>query len=371
MNLVTRYLRESAQAAVGGWNRFWFTPTDPATLGLIRILAGAMLFYTHLVWSRGLEAFFGPHAWVTPEAIATLRRGASSWSYLWLIDSPGLLWAAHIAGLVVFALLTLGLFTRVVSVLAFLITVSYVNRVPGSLFGLDQINGLLAMYLMIGPSGACYSLDRWMTRRSGGRTGKIEGRGLRVEGAGGGDQCQVASVGANLAIRLIQVHMCVIYFFAGIAKLQGPTWWDGTAMWGAIANLEYQSIDLTWMAAWPRLINLMTHVTVFWEISYCVLIWPRLTRPIVLLLAIPLHMGIALGMGMMTFGLVMLIGNLAFVSSGLVRAVVQWPGRRQGRGEEGRATRVESRGPERIAVAPDRRRKRADGRETKLESRSA
>ncbi|MBI3469065.1 MAG: HTTM domain-containing protein [Planctomycetes bacterium] len=329
--MVIRYLRELSQATVYGWNRFWFTPSDPATLGLIRILAGSMLFYTHLVWSAGLEAFFGPNAWVTPEAVATLGRGPSMWSYFWLIDSPRLLWAVHIAGLVVFALLTLGLFTRVVSVLAFLITVSYVNRVPGALFGLDQINGLLAMYLMVGPSGACYSLDRWIASRAGGGE-RVEGRGLRVEGGGNAHASHLASSGANVAIRLIQVHMCVIYFFAGIAKLQGPTWWDGTAMWGAVANLEYQSLDLTWMAAWPRLINLLTHVTVFWEISYCALVWPRLTRPIVVLLAIPLHLGIAFGMGMITFGLVMLIGNLAFVSPALVRAAIGWPLRARSRG---------------------------------------
>ena len=49
-----------AREIVAGWNRFWFQPTDPATLGLIRICAGAMLFYTHLVWSLDLTAFFGP-----------------------------------------------------------------------------------------------------------------------------------------------------------------------------------------------------------------------------------------------------------------------------------------------------------------------
>jgi len=359
VNLATRYLREATASAVAGWNRFWFTPSDPATLGLIRVLAGAMLFYTHLVWSLGLEAFFGPDAWVTPEAVSALNRGPSFWSYMWLIDSPGLLWAAHIAALVVFALVTLGLFTRVASVLAFLITVSYANRVPGSLFGLDQINGMLAMYLMIGPSGACYSLDGWRSRA--GR------RGLKIEGSGAGESL---SVGANLAIRLIQVHMCVIYFFAGIAKLQGPTWWDGTAMWGAVANLEYQSLDLTWLATWPRIINLMTHVTLFWEISYCVLIWPRLTRPIVLLLAIPLHLGIALGMGMITFGLVMLIGNLAFVSPALTRAVGEWPLRARGRAEEEeRGARGQGSEDSLVGAESDRRRKRAKGRESRVESR--
>ncbi len=59
-------------------------------------------------------------------------------------------------------------------------------------------------------------------------------------------------------------------------------------------------------------------------------IWPRLTRPIVLALAIPLHLGIACFLGMITFGLVMLIGNLAFISPAMVRAILS-------RGEPSRA----------------------------------
>jgi hypothetical protein len=126
-----------------------------------------------------------------------------------------------------------------------------------------------------------------------------------------------------LAIRLIQVHMCVIYFFAGIAKLQGETWWMGDALWGAVANLEYQTLDVTWLAKWPILLALMTHLTVFWGMSFCVLVWPRLTRPLVLALAVPLHLGIAFCMGMITFGLVMLIGCLSFVSPALVRRLIE------------------------------------------------
>ena len=57
MSLVVDYFRELFRAARDGWNRFWFTPSDPATLGLIRILAGAMLLYTHVVWTLGLERF--------------------------------------------------------------------------------------------------------------------------------------------------------------------------------------------------------------------------------------------------------------------------------------------------------------------------
>jgi hypothetical protein len=361
--------------AAAGWNRFWFTPADPATLGLVRILAGAMLLYTHLVWSLDLEAFFGPHAWLDARAVRTFygelagdgageggasndegrspndeRRGARAgdaadinsppaasaavapssfipqpstlnsprsyaWSYFYYLDSPAALWTAHVAALVAFALLTLGLWTRLVSILSLLAAVSYANRAPGALFGLDQINLLLAMYLAIGPSGAAYSLDRLLARR---RAGRLE-RGADRAVQGGPAQY----VGANIAIRLIQLHMCVIYFFAAIGKLQGPAWHDGTALWLAFANLEYQSLDMTWTAHWPLLVNVLTHVTLYWELSFAALVWPRLTRPLVLALAVPLHVGIAVCLGMPTFGLVMLIGCLAFVPPRVVRGVLR------------------------------------------------
>src|SRR3954447_26633220 len=160
--------------------------------------------------------------------------------------------------MVVLALFTVGLWTRVTSVLALIVAISFVHRVPAALFGLDQINAMLTLYLALGPSGRALSLDRLLATR----------RGAPASPA-------TPSVSANLAQRLIQVHMCVIYFFAAISKLQGPAWWDGEAMWRAFANLEYQSADMTWLAWHPWLINLVTHLSVLWEISFCVLIWKR------------------------------------------------------------------------------------------------
>jgi hypothetical protein len=202
------------------------------------------------------------------------------------------------------------------SVLAFLITVSYANRVPQAWFGLDDINALLAMYLMVGPCGAAYSLDRWLAR---GRPGEL--------------RPAEPSTSANLAIRLIQVHMCLVYLFSAMGKLEGETWWGGQAIWLSVANLEYQSLDMTWLADHRWLINAMTHFTVFWELSYCVLVWPRLLRPLVIGAAIFIHLGIAVALGMKTFGLVMLIGNAAFISPALVRRVLDRRAE-QGRAEE-------------------------------------
>lgn len=300
MNALASLFREWFRDVARGWNCFWFTPADAATLGLTRILAGAMLFYTHLVWSLDLEAFFGPDSWVSPEAarVALANDGTSfDWSWFWWIESPTPLWIVHGLALVAFATFTLGLWTRTSSVLVFLAALSYANRQPGALFGLDQINVMLATYLMLAPCGDAYSLDRWRAARKAGAPLAIA----------------TPSVSTGLATRLIQVHMCLIYFFAGLSKLQGVTWWQGTALWYSFANLEYQSLDMTWLGSSPHLIAAMTLLTVFWELSFCALVWPRLTRPVVLAIAVPLHLGIAFCLGMMTFGWVMLFGCLAFV----------------------------------------------------------
>src|SRR5439155_12797337 len=151
-----------------------------------------------------------------------------AWSYLYYIESPGLLWALHFAGLVVFAMLTVGWYTRVVAVLAWIISVSYVNRLTGTLFGLDQINIFIATYLMVGDSGGVWSMDRWLA-----------GRREHWQDAG----ATQPRIDTNIAIRLLQLHMCVIYLFGGIHKMRGETWWDGSALWYAFASLEYQSID--------------------------------------------------------------------------------------------------------------------------------
>ncbi len=307
MKLVVAYLRELTRTAIDGWNRFWFTPSDVATLALIRIFAGSMLLYTHLVWGLELDAFLGAEGLIPIASAKTFYGESFRWalSYLWFIESSALLWIVHVAAFVVLAMFTVGLLTRVTSILAFVIAVSYVNRLPGSLFGLDQINVMLATYLMLGPSGAAYSVDRRLAEsRAGGQLPQA-----------------IPSTSANVAIRLIQLHMCLIYFFAGLGKLQGEMWWGGTALWGAAFNLEYQTLNITWLVHYPVLTAILTQITAYWELFFCVLVWPRLLRPLVLFIALPLHLGIGICLGLMTFGLVMPIGLIAFVSPQLIRRI--------------------------------------------------
>ena len=301
--LLTAYFREVAAA----WNRFWFTPSNPATVCLMRILVGLMLVYTHLVWTFELPTFMGASG-VFPETLQSQITGEGSWawSHFYWIDSDAWLWGSHFVSLGFLIAFTVGWQTRLTSIVAFLITVSYANRANGALFGLDQINSFLTLYLAIAPSGLMYSVDALWKHR---------GRGTL--------EPTHASTLATVSVRLMQWHLCVVYFFAGIGKLQGISWWDGTAIWGAFASYEYQTIDMTWLVHLPWLVNLITIGSVFWELSYAFLIWPRLTRPIMLLGAVVIHLGIGACMGMITFGLIMIIANMAFLSPDLIQNQVQ------------------------------------------------
>lgn len=296
---------------VEAWNGFWFTPRPPHTLAILRIITGVMLLYSHLVLATDLSSFLGDQAWINNATARQLHDGAFGFadfgrSYLWYISDPLLLWMHHAITLLVTASLAIGFMTRIVAPAAVLLQLMYLHRLTGTLFGFDQIVTYSAMYLMLSPCGSCYSVDAWLRKRLADRRSRSRSLGWLFPDA-------APSIAANIATRLLQLHLCVIYLFGGLAKARGESWWDGTAMWYSVANYEYQSIDITWIANYPRVFSALTHATLFWEIFYCALIWPRMTRPIVLALAVAVHGGIALFLGMITFGLMMIAANLIFL----------------------------------------------------------
>lgn len=298
------WFRQYVNGCVDAWHRFWFEPADPLMLGIIRLLCGWMLFYNLAVWTLDLEAFFGDNGLQPLQAVKDLYVNRPIFSF-WLWTGDQYLWPMHIACLVVSGLFCLGFATRVTSILSFLITISYSQRVPIANFGFDQILGMLCLYLSIGPSGAAFSIDslirRWWLRRKG-----------LVE-----SPRKFAS--ARVAMRLIQLHLCAIYFWAGFAKLKGPSWWTGEAMWRVIANEEYQTMDLTWMAWVPWLPFLIAHITIAWEVFFIVLVWNPRFRPLMLFMGVMMHVGIGAFLGMWTFGLIMAFAYLAFSDPDLWR----------------------------------------------------
>lgn len=281
---------------VGAWNRFWFTPQAPTTLAVMRCLTGCMVFYNHLVWSLGMATFLGPNA-ALPNSYRSelLTSGDFAWSHFDWSDSNLWLWGSHVVGLIVVAAWTVGFKTRWTGWLNAALVISYANRAAGALFGFDQIAGFLCLYLAISRCGGTLSVDAWLAKNRNTERGR--------------------AVANRIATRLIQIHLCIVYLFAGMGKLGGEYWLNGEAVWGALASYEYQSMDMTWLAGHMTLIAAVTLVSLIWEVTYAALIWPKLTRPIVLAITVLTHVGIGAAMGMMTFGLIMLVANLAFIET--------------------------------------------------------
>lgn len=185
----------SAIDAAAAWRATSFDPLDPLMLGIMRLLTGWMLFYNLLVWSLELETFFGRNGVQPLETVKRLYASRYIFSF-WLWIDDRYLWPVHIACVVVAAMFCVGMAARVTSILAFLITISYSQRVPVANFGFDQILGMMCLYLAIAPSGAAVSVDglirKWWRRRNG-----------RSET---GVPARYAS--ARMASRLIQLHLC-------------------------------------------------------------------------------------------------------------------------------------------------------------------
>lgn len=334
------YFARLPAAVVRGWDRFFFTPTDPIMLGWIRILVGSVLFYIHISSAAYVLDFIGPEAWVDEEVFAELydlpkhpkhtlpgtehsqgdldqigikRRFMTPYGFsIWfIINDPFWVKATYYAGIVCVGLFTLGFCTRVTGILSWAFHLSYMHRAMMIWFGMDAMISFMMLYLCIGPSGSVLSIDRLLSRRRSGNTASEV----------------TPSWSANLALRLMQVHMCVVYFIAGIAKLQGITWWNGSATWLTMNSpLFNEGLDIGWLADprlgewfWHYFCFITTYTTLAFEITFPFVIWNRYLRPWMLFLAFMLHAGIGIFMGLGGFGLVMLSGCMAFVPASGVR----------------------------------------------------
>jgi hypothetical protein len=293
--------------ACAGWDRFWFSAITPHTLAVIRIACGAMLAYIHVIWASQLKDFMGAKAWLDLATIQELHRTDWAWSWLFYVSSPAILWIHQLVAIAASFMMMAGILSRIAVPLAWWMTLMVCHRMTGALFGLDQIVVMLSMYLMLSQCGSVWSVDARL--RQSWTSTKFSW--LFPNGT--------PSVGNNIATRLIQLHLCTIYLFGGLGKMRGEMWWDGSALWYTLVNYEYQSLSLTWLGSFRFIIAALTAGTIFWETFYCALVWPRFTRPLVLMMAVFVHGGIAIALGMVTFGCIMIVANLAFVSPESVR----------------------------------------------------
>jgi hypothetical protein len=248
-------------------------------------------------------------------------RGTPAWSLFMHVTDPRWMAWVHGAFLLVTVMFTLGLGTRVTAALTWFASLNYIHRNVQIMFGADTMINILLLYLMIGPSGAALSLDRLILRWWRGADRPLPPPAPRVS--------------ANVAIRLLQIHVCIIYLMAGLAKLQGAAWWNGNALWGVLGNYEFAPMQFALYNDLMRFIcrnSLLLDIlcvggcyfTLFFEIGYAFLIWLPRTRWLYLGAAILLHGGIGMFMGLKTFAMLMLVLNMSFLRPEEVHWLLSW-----------------------------------------------
>jgi hypothetical protein len=162
-------------------------------------------------------------------------------------------------------------------------------------YGMDNFMTIGLFYLMLSPLPDRYSFD-WRLRKSPPNDPQLLGFWRRV----------------------LQLHLCLIYFFSGLTKCLGSGWWDGSNMWRALIRPPFNIIDPELLVRWNYLFPVAGIFICLLEIGYPFFIWNDKTRKIWLICICGMHVGIGLTMGMYLFALIMIILNVAAFGPGLV-----------------------------------------------------
>jgi hypothetical protein len=230
---------------------------------------------THFVPRLGWFATLGEHVGVREETVIFL-------GWLCLIAAG--------CGLLV------GLACRLSAILAWFFHLCAAKSGGFVAYGVDNFMTIGLFYLMLSPLPDQYSLD-WRLR------------GLRSKGP------QLLGFWR----RVLQLHLCVIYFFSGLTKFLGDGWWDGSNVWRALIRPPFNVIDAEILVRWKYLFPLAGILICLLEFGYPFLIWSSRTRKIWLFGVCGMHIVIGITMGMYLFSLIMIVLNVAAFGPGLFR----------------------------------------------------
>ncbi|PSL43320.1 vitamin K-dependent gamma-carboxylase-like protein [Chitinophaga niastensis] len=273
---------------------FFFKPSSPYPLAFLRISV-ALLLITQLLWLyKSLPLLYGHQAlipWPVSQAIMGNYTPNIEWvagyaDYLH-ISPDDVLWIFIGVYLFVLVVFLLGIFTRVMAVLVWALHYMLVNTGFMSAYGVESFAHIILFYCIFMPVGNAWSFDA----RKGNKQADNEWN--------------------TLSVRVLQLHLCIIYFFSGIEKAVGIQWWNGEAIWRTLMQDQFKQFDMSWMAYYPWVAKIICWSTLLLEIGYPFYMWGTASRKYGLIAIILLHLGIAVFLGLQLFAVIMIIFSVA------------------------------------------------------------
>jgi hypothetical protein len=191
-------------------------------------------------------------------------------------------------------LLLLGLFSRPAAIIAWFLHLCAAESGGLFAYGADNFMTTGLFYLMLSPLPDRYSLDH--------RLLKVELRGPQLLG---------------FWRRVLQVHMCFVYFVGGLAKCLGSGWWNGSNLWRSLTRPPFNLISPDVLVRFKYALPILGISICLIELGYPFFIWIRKTRLFWLVCILAMHAAIGLAMGMYLFALVMIVLNVAAFGIGM------------------------------------------------------
>jgi Vitamin K-dependent gamma-carboxylase len=185
-------------------------------------------------------------------------------------------------------LLLIGLFSREAAIATVFLHLCAVKSTSGLTYGVDNFTSIGLFYIMIAPLPDRWAVDSWL-RNIARKDNHLQGFHRRI----------------------LQLHLCLIYFFGGITKSAGTGWWDGASIWYALIRPPFNLLSPETLIVWKHLFPILSISVCLLETGYPLFIWLRKTRTLWLVAVITMHLAIGLAMGLYLFALVMITLNVA------------------------------------------------------------
>lgn len=276
------------------FQKFFFCFPALQQLALMRLIVSASLLGIY-IWRQFVVGFYFSNetGLVLEEQAKTLLPELYQPAFYWFFWPDS--WNPWMHGLLLLLLcgLVLGLGGRLWTLLTWILSLAFIQRNYFVIYGADLIGTAWLFYLSWTRHNVYFSVLNIINPE------RVKKNHLDI----------FSSAGA----RIIQIQLCIIYGFTGLHKLKGLSWWDGSALWHVLGNRQYAVMDLSWVAQWPLLMGVATFTSLFFEIYFPILVWNQRVNRYLLTFGVLFHVGIALTMGIWSFGAIMVSAYLLFL----------------------------------------------------------
>jgi vitamin K-dependent gamma-carboxylase-like protein len=295
---------------VRAWNKFFFAEQSPVPIALFRIFYGVMVTATLLQLRPDWLTWYGVHGWVSFPTARALEPGTRLNLFALIPQNDSWIEALFWVALASAVLLTIGLLTRLNSLLVFLCLTSIQQRNLYITHGGDTFLRLAGFFLIFAPAGAAFSLDRLVRMWRGKEPADLQPR-------------------SPWAQRMIQLQLALMYLVAFLQKIKGAPWLEGTALFYVYHLDELRRFPLPSWFFHPTVLKLGSWLALVLEFCLSVLIWVKKFRYPLLALGVLFHLWLEYSLNIPLFQWDILTAYILFVDPTDIARAWNWVKRRQ------------------------------------------